>query len=596
MEPPSAEPDIAVDLALRGANKGGGAGGAESDSYLRKQERLLDLQLKHFEQDKRLQYSDLRLKRLSDGLKVMFEVSLAVVGLMVLIAIAAAIWTASRSSSVVVDSFSAPPDLAAKGLTGEVLATKFLDDLTVFQAQTRASAAKRGLKDAWSGDIKVEVPQTGVSIGEVMRALRDWLGHETHVGGNLEETADGVSLTVRGDGILPKTFTGPATNLSGVLTQAAEYVFGQSEPYLFAAYLEQRGRDAEAIAFIPTMFATARPADHPFLLNTWGNGLSDLGRTAEALREYQEALRLKPDYWIAYNNVINALWILGDEEAAWRVGEVMRKKAGGRPGRAPEIYYQNPDQMTWNLQAARASMVADMQASGGVGTGVTQDGPFLAIVDAWTHDPVAAEFDLQTLQGASDDPSLIAITHFVRGDLALERGQFVQAAGEMEAFGAGYANPVVSSNYPGYGCWIAPAEEMAGHPDKADAALKAGGHFVDCWRFRGDILDHRGDWAGAQRAYAAAVGLAPDLPAAWYSWGQALARHGQFAAAQAKFAGANQRGPHWADPLKAWGDALAAQGRWKDAEAKYDQALGYAPAWSALRAARARALAKTKQA
>jgi tetratricopeptide (TPR) repeat protein len=166
----------------------------------------------------------------------------------------------------------------------------------------------------------------------------------------------------------------------------------------------------------------------------------------------------------------------------------------------------------------------------------------------------------------------------------------------MEAFGAGYANPVVSSNYPGYGCWIAPAEEMAGHPDKADAALKAGGHFVDCWRFRGDILDHRGDWAGAQRAYAAAVGLAPDLPAAWYSWGQALARHGQFAAAQAKFAGANQRGPHWADPLKAWGDALAGQGRWKDAEAKYDQALGYAPAWSALRAARARALAKTKQA
>ena len=42
--------------------------------------------------------------------------------------------------------------------------------------------------------------------------------------------------------------------------------------------------------------------------------------------------------------------------------------------------------------------------------------------------------------------------------------------------------------------------------------------------------------------------------------------------------------------------ALAGQGRWKDAEAKYDQALGYAPAWSALRAARARALAKTKQA
>jgi tetratricopeptide (TPR) repeat protein len=107
---------------------------------------------------------------------------------------------------------------------------------------------------------------------------------------------------------------------------------------------------------------------------------------------------------------------------------------------------------------------------------------------------------------------------------------------------------------------------------------------------------YRGDWAGAQRAYAAAVGLASDLPAARYSWGQALARHGLLSAAQAKFAPANQRGPHWADPLKAWGDALAAQGRWKEARAKYDQALAYAPVWRALRAARALALAKTKDA
>ena len=57
METPSAEPEIAVDLALRGASKGGKAS-AELDSYLRKQEKLLDLQLEHFARDKRLQYAD----------------------------------------------------------------------------------------------------------------------------------------------------------------------------------------------------------------------------------------------------------------------------------------------------------------------------------------------------------------------------------------------------------------------------------------------------------------------------------------------------------------------------------------------------------
>jgi tetratricopeptide (TPR) repeat protein len=157
----------------------------------------------------------------------------------------------------------------------------------------------------------------------------------------------------------------------------------------------------------------------------------------------------------------------------------------------------------------------------------------------------------------------------------------------MEAFKTAYANPAVEFNYPGYNCWIAPAEEAVGHPERADAVLKAAGTFVDCYRFRADILDGRGDWAGAQHAYAAAVALAPDLPAGYYSWGLALARHGELDAAMAKLKDANQRGPHWADPLKAWGDVLARQGKIKDARSKYDEALRYAPNWNQLHAARA---------
>jgi tetratricopeptide (TPR) repeat protein len=202
------------------------------------------------------------------------------------------------------------------------------------------------------------------------------------------------------------------------------------------------------------------------------------------------------------------------------------------------------------------------------------------------HDEDAAELALKTTKADTNDPTIGAATHFVRGMLAADVHDTARAATEMEAFQASYANPVVSSNYPGNNCWIAPAEEAAGHPDKADAILKTAGTFVDCYRFRGDILDGRGDWAGAQQAYKEAVALAPDLPAAYYSWGVALARHGDFAGAEDKLKAANQRGPHWADPLKAWGDLLAKRGRWKDALAKYDAALKFAPNWVALRDAR----------
>lgn len=116
---------------------------------------------------------------------------------------------------------------------------------------------------------------------------------------------------------------------------------------------------------------------------------------------------------------------------------------------------------------------------------------------------------------------------------------------------------------------------------------------MDRYRFREDTLDGRGDWPGAQKAYADAVALAPDLPAGYYSWCVALAKHRHLLGAEAKLKGANQTGPHWADPLKVWGDVLVKQGNGKDALAKCDRALKHAPNWKQLKDAR-EAAAKQK--
>ena len=217
----------------------------------------------------------------------------------------------------------------------------------------------------------------------------------------------------------------------------------------------------------------------------------------------------------------------------------------------------------------------------GAGTRWHAAGPAIADIQARLHDPEAADLALKTTKEDPHDPTIAAMTHFVRGRLAAEAGDAATGCDRNGGVRQAYADPAVSSNNPGYNCWIAPAEEAAGHPDKADAVLKTGGTFVDCYRFRADILDGRGDWTGAQKAYAEAVALAPDLPAAYYSWGVALAKHGDLAGAEAKLKDANQRGPHWADPLKAWGDVLVKQGKPKEALAKYDEALKYAPNWKA---------------
>jgi tetratricopeptide (TPR) repeat protein len=604
------KPEVEVPEALAGADAFAAAIAAiasrqdpgvarKTEEFLSDQSQLLKVQKQHLEDEHALRVAHLRnqlreekVRRFGLRLRVGFQLFMALVASVIGIGAAIIIRDAITSRRVVIEPFHSPPALAARGIDGEVVAGGLLDELSRLQDATRSSAAARDLSGAWTSSIKLDVPETGISVGEISRLLRERFGHDVHIDGDVVETpTGGLAFTVRGNGVPPKTFSGSAMELEKLTVEAAEYVYSKSQPARWASYLLGMERNEEAIAFSRTAFAGADPAERPRLLSSWSNAIESTGGSnREALALLRAAVKLQPDFWVAHFNIQNILMVLGDEEGAWRAGEEMRTAAGGRPGRSPETYYGNWDYLTWNLRAWLDASVADVEATAGVGTTGGAAGPQIADIQNRLHDPEAADLSLKTTKEDLHDPTIAAMTDFVRGRLAAEAGDAARAATEMEAFDKAYGNPAVSSSNPGYNCWVAPAEEAAGHPDKADAVLKSAGTFVDCYRFRADILDGRGDWVGAQKAYADAVALAPDLPAAYYSWGVALAKHGDLSGAEAKLKDANQRGPHWADPLKAWGDVLVKQGKTKEALAKYEEAaLKYAPNWKQLKEARAAA-------
>jgi tetratricopeptide (TPR) repeat protein len=567
----------------------------KTETFLDKQAQILDTQNEHLkaEHAARLHFlqgqaREVDIRRLGLRLRVGFQLFLALVATAIGFGGVVMIRDAVTSRRVVIEPFHAPPSLAARGIDGAVVAAALLDALSHLQDATRSSSAARSLSGAWTGNIKLDVPDTGISLSEISRLLRERFGNDVQIEGDLIETAaGGLALTVRGNGVPAITFEGTPTDLGHLTGKAAEYVYSKSQPARWATYLTNVGRNEEAIAFSRAAMAGADPAERPWLLNAWAIGLqSSGGSEREGLGLFRAAVKLQPNYWVAHSNVQNSLMTLGDEEGAWQAGEEMRAAAGGRPGKAPEPLYTNWDYLTWNLHSWLDATIADSDANGGLGTGSQASGPSIADIHMRLHEPESAELALKTSQEDPNDPGGAAMIHHVRGRLAAEAGDLATAVAEMEVYGIAYSNPAVYTNNAGYHCWIAPIEEAAGHSDKADALLKTAGTFVDCYRFRADILDGRGDWAGAQKAYAEAVALAPDLPAAYYSWGVALLKHGDLPGAEAKLRDANKRGPHWADPLKVWGDALAQAGRTKEALAKYDEALKYAPNWKQLQEAR----------
>lgn len=581
----------------------------DTSAFLKEQTELLKVQKEHLrdEHAARLHFlqgqaREVDLRRFGLRLRVSFQLFLALLATAIGIGLLVMVRDAVTSRSVVIDSFDAPPSLAVNGLSGKVVAAGLLDVLTRIQAANRSGVEQRALSNAWTNEISIEVPETGISIGQIQRMLKTRFGHDQHIDGDLVQTeTGGLVLTVRGTGILPKSFIDEMRNLEKLLTQAGEYVYGQSQPGLWTAYLSNNDRDEDAIRFAQSAYMTADLSERPYILNYWANAISDRGGEGwarDALSLYREAFRLNPDYWAGYHNAMDSLAGLGDEEGAIEVGKLMMKRAGGRPGRASEIFYENYDLALWDLPAAHSSAIADMDAHRGIGTTTFATGTEnlnVAEIEVQMHDVDSAEFRLKTTPVDGKSRPDVAAAADARALLAEERGDLKEAAREWDSFAIEYANPVVASAGSQFICYAAVTYERIGQPAKADAALNAVGKvtLVDCYRFRGDVLDLRGDWAAAQEWYAKGVKLAPSIPSGYYSWGVALANHGDLDGAAAKFRDANEKGPHWADPLKTWGDVLMKQGKTKEALAKYDEALKYAPNWKQLKEAR-EAVAKRK--
>jgi hypothetical protein len=242
----------------------------EASAYFRRQSHLVGIQTEHLHEQRAVNLQLLRLRRFGERLRVGLQLFVILVATVIGIGGAILIRDAFNSRSVVVEPFDAPPALVARGVTGKVVADGLLDELRRLQSATRADAAKRDLANAWTGEIKLAVPEAGISLGEISRMLKARFGNDLHIEGEVIQTEPGgLALTVRGDAVAARKFTGTAGDLDNLITQAAGYVYSQSEPVLWAYYLTNKGHNDEALAFSKAAYAGADKADRPYLLNTW---------------------------------------------------------------------------------------------------------------------------------------------------------------------------------------------------------------------------------------------------------------------------------------------------------------------------------------
>jgi len=588
---PSGRADAAVHVALSGAGAS-----QEAREYLRRQNRLAELQIADLEREDRLRHWSLRVHHISDVIKVMFEVTAALIALAVIVMIAAAIWSAAHDDSVVIDAFRVPADIAQRGMSGDVVANQFLDRLAQLQAQTDSSRAPGTYASDWGNEIKVEIPNTGVSIGEAYRYLAGWLGHQTHISGEVWRTENGIALTIRTNGNSSMEFEGRERDLGRLLMRAAESVYGQTQPYRYAVYLTTHGRGAEEEKILRNLTTDGPDSEKPWAYTLWS--FSATG--AEARHRAGEAVALAPDLPLALSNLSDFEAWAGHDERELQMSQATQRALNGRGA---------------TLVIPRAAAAIGVQSDANIAEEV---GDFPRAVAAYELLTRAADFEgsrsVAHIMGAADaaighdvarsrqlleaNRDVNQIAHAVIGygwqlpnfrfaqfEQFAAVGDWKSARADIEAALATREEGLAEQTFlPAQAWpWLALAQAKTGDMDAARREIaKTPLDCYLCLRVRGQMDSLEKNWNGAAYWFARAAVAAPSIPFAYADWGAMLLAKGDLDGAIAKFETAHEKGPHFADPLEMWGEALVARNRSDLAVAKFEEAGKYAPNWGRL--------------
>ncbi len=546
----------------------------------------------------------LRYQHIGDLTRIALQIMFGIVALMIVVALLAAMWSAAQDNNLVIEAFSVPPDMAQRGVSGQVVASQLLDRLATLQNETPTARAASTYSNNWGrDDIKVAIPDTGISIGDLNHYLRDWLGHETHITGEVYRSDTGIVVTARVGGDPGVTFEGSQADLGKLMQKAADAIYKRTQPYRYAVYLLEHNQAAQSDVVLRNLLAWGPKSEAKWAHLGLSNSLTNATRYREAVGEANAALAEDQDFGMAYNLIALDESRLGHDEAA--LAALHNGLHLLTPGRDPEVSPRAATIMHAIMDAQLSAALGDFRAAAGKYQAASELPDYNALAGlariervqmlALDHDSAAfagqKTFISQTLNQLSEYSASAQLvpTAFGQWDEASYNATAVLI---MMRVTTNPKNPnhnvfTTAGFTAALPCRVEPMAAIAFAHRGQDAMANAylGGTPLDCYlalRARAQVAATEGHPAEAEHWFAIALEKAPSIPFAESEWGAMLLAKGDADGAIAKFKSAAVKGPHFADPLEGWGEALMAKKRSDLAVAKFAQAAPFAPNWGRL--------------
>ena len=503
----------------------------------------------------------------------------------------------AEDRSVRIDTFRVDNDLNQE-FDGTAIAGKIADQMRQLQQNTRATWTPPAVEDSWTSQrgsgwySKAEESLRALARPQDERALSN-----TEVSGSIENSGpNGLSLYIRGGDIEPKSFVGPKNELSGMLSAAAEYIYGACQPSSYSVYLTEHGRSSEAIAFTSSQYPKAKHlGDRVQLLYSWATALSQQGDHKGAVEKYEMNIEIAPQSWGSYVALQDEFEELGQTERALDTGRELESRAHRRSwwfGHLPPRLFRHPnpdvymstDELTNDYLALKRSIEIELKLHEG-GAELLPLYSSYAQVLSHLHERSNAHLQLDLAgnrknHGAGEGNLLYAEILLatedqddkrLRSTLALYRNQMMDAP-----------NRRALAIEPDSACEIMTAYERIGDSAISDLLSSLSNNSAECLTQEAEVQTLRGHISQAYVLFERAIFDAPSLPSAHYEYGLFLLKQGYLRRAKMEFELAHTTGPHWAEPLETLAKLAVERGDLSSGSDLYRQAVRCAPSWADL--------------
>jgi tetratricopeptide (TPR) repeat protein len=551
------------------------------------------------EKHSRLIDAQIQSEHLEHGVKralIAFRILICLAALVIVGGFAWMVAKARQDHALVIEAMTVPPDLAARGLTGEALAATLSDKLGDIDRRAQSFRSPETLSVNWGDDVKIEIPSTGVSLDDLDRFLRRTLGHQTIIGGTVFRTPAGLRLTVRAGPRGNVDLQGTDATLEAMVQKAAEGVFEKTQPYRYSKYLEFTGRPAEAMAVARQLARDdPDPKERAWAWAQIANLLIKVNPRAGVAAGYR-AIHEDPTNALAYLNtniLLSNLSHLSEAAALGQKAQELGSRAGGGlsdigintsrsnlarlPARTGDFgealrridalkgpTYAGVEEVQASARAGMLLAMHDISGSHAV-AGVLPDAWFAAHF-ADSGGLAAPQYREAMLM--EDWPAAVARSHEQLAVLAVNpEGEPLARIGRER-----HALPRLAVALALNG-QLAEARQLAASLPR-DCA--------NCAAARATVAGIGGDLAGAKAwtKEAERWGIVPAFSAT--ELGKLYFKSHHYPEALAEAERALAAGPRYADALKLEGDALRKMGRLDEAVDAYAQAEKQAPRWGRL--------------